>query len=236
MKGANGPLSIHIVGGPASVTPGHVAVLRAYGTIDRIGGADRYAVAAGVAARMRSVLRGAYPRTALVANGNMAAYFFNALAASPVAAKGHFPILLVKNGSVPPATASALGSYATRYVIGDSSAVNATAYAQAGGTSRLGGADRFAVAVSVAEHFTAGGPLTWNHVGVAARLPDALTGGASLGLLGGPILFIDPSSLPVATGDTLAAHKGAIQTLYLLGGTSSITPAAEAQIRARLGL
>jgi len=189
-----------------------------------------------VAARMRSVLGGSYPRTALVANGNMAVYFFNALAASPIAAKGHFPILLVKNGSVPPSTAAALGPYTTRYVIGDSGAVSAIAYAQARGTSRLGGADRYAVAVSVAEYFTAHGPLTWSRVGVAARLPDALTGGATLGLLGGPILFTDPLSLPASTGDAVAAHRTQIETLYLLGGTSSVTPAVEAQIRTRLGL
>ncbi|MFK5645811.1 S8 family serine peptidase [Ornithinimicrobium sp. LYQ121] len=96
------PQRVVLVGGPAAVSDDVLTALAAYGDeIERIGGANRYEVSAGVATRFFE----APADHALVATG---LNFPDALAAGPVAAKHNSPVLLVKQDAVPAAVLGAI--------------------------------------------------------------------------------------------------------------------------------
>ncbi|HET8615714.1 MAG TPA: S8 family serine peptidase [Actinomycetales bacterium] len=93
------PTKIVILGGPASVSDGIKSELARSYVVERIGGADRYDVAANVASRMGDAT------SAYVANGSG---FSDALAGASVAGSAKAPIILVQKGAVPTSAASAL--------------------------------------------------------------------------------------------------------------------------------
>jgi putative cell wall-binding protein len=97
------PGRIVVLGGPAVVSDGVVAVLGAYATagVSRIAGADRYATAAAISV---SVFAAGVP-VAYVATGEN---YPDALAAGPAAAREIGPVLLVRQGSIPGPVAAEL--------------------------------------------------------------------------------------------------------------------------------
>ena len=92
------PATIYVLGGPGAVSAGVVAALDAYADdgVVRIGGADRYGTAAGVARAFWPHADGAW-----IATGRN---FPDALAGSALAGGADEPILLVTSGSVPAVT------------------------------------------------------------------------------------------------------------------------------------
>ncbi|MGD8201687.1 S8 family serine peptidase [Ornithinimicrobium sp. W1679] len=96
------PQRVVLVGGPAAVSDDVLTTLDGYADqVERIGGANRYEVSAGVAKRFFD----APVAHALVATG---LNFPDALAAGPVAAQHNSPVLLVKKESVPSAVLGAI--------------------------------------------------------------------------------------------------------------------------------
>ncbi|MCK0111445.1 cell wall-binding repeat-containing protein [Ornithinimicrobium sp. F0845] len=89
------PTTIRVLGGDTAISDDVVAALGAYGTVERIVGADRYATAA--------LISGDYPTAqhAFVANG-MA--WPDAVTASALAGRWEAPLLLVKQNQVPNVT------------------------------------------------------------------------------------------------------------------------------------
>lgn len=228
-------IAVHVVGGPVSVPEkvvGQVkAVLGAGTTSDRLSGADRYAVAANVAARMRAVYGPSYPRGVFIVNGSSPGLFFNALAASPVCYGKGYPLLLVKGPAVPPATAAALRNYTDKWVVGNEVAVpESVRLAQV--ARRVGGANRNEVAANFATTAYEQGWADISTVGVANALADSLTGGASIGSLGGVMLYTgNATSLSPATTQFLINWKGTVDTVLVLGGPISVNPALSTEIQ-----
>ena len=255
---------IHVVGGPASVTPGHLVVLKAYdkdGVIDRIGGLDRYAVAAGIAARMRSKLGSGFPKTALFCNGHDAAYFWNALAAGPIAFRQHFPILLTTKSTIPAATSGQKAPYTMRYLVGtptdtyDSVKTSLGAF-RVGWRARDGAVyDRTLVTRTVAEWGGANGWIgsgdaySFNDIAFANRLADALVGGTFMGKKNGALLFTGSATYldlpkqgqvyidyPVGYNEEfLVARRDMGDDAWILGGTASVVTPVEIKIGGLLG-
>jgi putative cell wall-binding protein len=97
------PERIVVVGGPSAISRDVELALRQYaaGSVTRVSGADRYETAADVA---RSAFDGPVPQ-ALIATGEG---FADALAGGAVGAATDSPLLLVRSGAVPAATAAAL--------------------------------------------------------------------------------------------------------------------------------
>jgi putative cell wall-binding protein len=97
------PARIVVLGGPAVVSDGVIAVLGAYATggVSRIAGPDRYATAAAVSA---SVFAAGVP-VVYVATGEN---YPDALAGGPAAAREIGPVLLVRQGSIPGSVAAEL--------------------------------------------------------------------------------------------------------------------------------
>ena len=236
---ANGTVTLHVVGGPVSVPDARLAELVAAGggpgkvKLDRLlstGG--RYDMAAAIASRMKAVRGAEMPSVALIANGADATKFFDALALSPIAAGKGAPILLVTADSVPTATQNALNSLkpATKIVGGGPNTVSEKVRVQLGAT-RWSGRTRYDTAIAIANGAVSKGWLTRANVGIAAKLPDALTGGSLVGAKGGVLLLTDGATLTPVTQGWLTTYKAQVSAVWVFGGPLSITENVMTQIR-----
>ncbi|HSQ21302.1 MAG TPA: cell wall-binding repeat-containing protein [Coriobacteriia bacterium] len=230
-------VNVHIIGGNAAVTPAVMSAIEAIpnvANVDRTSGADRYATAAAVATRMKSVLGAEFPTSAFVVNGSTPANFYDSLVSGPVSVQTHYPILLVTNTAVPAQTSTALTSLGLtkRYIVGGPAAVSDSVATELGvlPADRIWGSNRYATAVALAERALAEGWLSFSDIGIAASTIDALSGGVSLGHLGGPMLLTAPAALPVETSDFLAAYKYDILRVYVFGGTAAVSDAVFALV------
>ena len=187
--------------------------------IDRIAGTDRYATAAAIS---RSQF-GAGASTVFVATG---ASFPDALAGAPAAAKAKAPVLLTARYDLPSATRTELDRLnPTRIVVLGgggvvSDAVVSKLRGYAGTVVRWAGASRFATAAKISEESFAPG-VKVAYLATADTFPDALSGGAVAGRVGGPILLVNRSGIPPATGKELARLKPS--KIVILGGTSVVS-------------
>ena len=223
---------VHIVGGTSAVTPAVASAVDALpniASVDRVAGADRYGTAAAVATRMESVLGDALPEAAFIVNGSRRANFYDSLIAGPASVQNHYPILLVREGSVPEPTLTALSSLGiTRgFIVGGSAAVSDSVETELGVAvgDRIWGANRYATAVAFAERALAEDWLHFDDIGIAASTIDALSGGVSLGHLGGPMLLTQSDALPVETADFLATYRLDILRAYVFGGSGAVNDA-----------
>ncbi|HEX2141555.1 MAG TPA: cell wall-binding repeat-containing protein [Candidatus Limnocylindria bacterium] len=189
----------------------------------RLAGADRYATAATIS---KFGFSAGIP-VAYLATG---AGFPDALAGGALAGKTGGPILLVTNGTLPPATAAELDRLNpdTIVVLGGKSAVSdavlnaAKGYATGGSVTRLHGADRYATAAAVSKHgFAEGVPVAY--VATGTGFPDALAGGPLAARTGGPILLVTRTTVPAATAAELARLKPA--KIVVLGGSTAVSDA-----------
>lgn len=199
------------------------------GNIVRIAGADRYDTSRLIALKLQAVSGGGSVPLAFVATG---ANFPDALAAAGVAAKMGAPILLVKGDAVPPATASAMGALgvADTVVLGLEGAISSGVAAQLPSPERLGGADRFGTAASVAAWAvdTSGSGFLAQDLVVATgdNFPDALASGAFAATIDAPTLLVS-EDVPASTSTFIAARKASVQKLYVIGGTSAVSTNVE---------
>lgn len=226
-------IKVHIIGGTA-VTPNWVVSklnsIPGVSVVDRIGGRDRYETSVLIAAQMRAVLGSAYPRTAFVANGQTVGAFLNMLPAGPIAASQHFPIILTRPTAMP-YQGEMRAAYDTWYAIGSPAAVSEPLRAYLGAT-RVDGGDRFGTAIALSNLAVGNGWLTNDKVAVTNKIADAITGGAVMGALNGPLLYTDAAPLNPQTAAYLVAHKAEISQVYVFGGDVVVTPATYNQIMA----
>jgi hypothetical protein len=112
-------------------------------------------------------------------------------------------------------------------------AIGGPAAAADDAASRVVGADRMSTAGSVASSFFTA-PLS---VGVAsgATFADAMSGGAYLARLGGPILLTYPTSVPTSTSNYLTTVKSGLASSSLFGGTAAISTGVQTTIDQLLG-
>ncbi len=195
-------------------------------SISRLAGGDRYATAAAIS-RARF---GAGASTVFVATGKD---FPDALAGSPAAASARSPILLTDGRYLPGATATELDRLnPSRIVIlgGTGTVSNAVASAltrYAGSVVRWAGGNRFETAARIsANSFGRGVPVAY--VATSRKFPDALSGGAVAGRAGGPILLVEPTSIPSATASELSRLAPA--RIVVLGGTTVISDGVKAAL------
>lgn len=243
---ANGKITVHIVGGPASVPDARYnEIAAAVGapnvTKDRLlSTGDRYDMAAQIAKRRVSVKGGV--TTVLVANGADSSKFFDALALSPVAARRGWPILLVGQDRIPNATAKQIEAMGTKtiYIGGGSKTVSDAIKKSLDDkylfVYRLSGPTRYETAVEIAKTMIDRDILAPDQVGTAAKLPDALTGGSMMGRSGGYLLVTDTGYLPASVGSWLSANRSKTCNGYVLGGTKSVTSSTMNSIRNQMDM
>jgi streptogramin lyase len=218
---------VYVLGGPAAIDPSIDSQLQAQGfTTVREAGATRFETAAAVAEADEQP-DGASPSPPdgpiFLATG---LDFPDGLVAG-AAASAVGGVVLLSDGSQPDPTTSAFiqgRPGATLYAVGGQAA---SAYP---GATPLSGATRYGTATSVAARFF----TAPNAIGVAtgAAFPDALSGGAAIGHLGGPLLLTDPQGVAPSTQQYLAANATGNEADYVFGGDAAVPPAVRDEIAA----
>jgi len=234
-----GARNAYIVGGTAAVSADVEDAL--YGVLSgyvfRLAGADRYATSRAVANQVVALLGSSYEGKALVATGGN---YPDALAGAPIAAGLDRPILLanVAAGSVyiPADTDEVM-------ILGGEAAVplaietKLKAELGSDAVERVGGATRYDTAARVAQAGVDAG-LAWNGVGIASgeSYPDALAGGAAVGMQRSVMLLTPAASLDGYAKAALEANKDDIATVRFFGGTVALSTLVENAVKAALGM
>jgi putative cell wall-binding protein len=216
------------------VSANATVTLTVAGTVERIGGADRYAVSANVsAAKFAPNVPVAY-----IASGEV---FPDALSASASAGAKGGPVLLVSKGAISDAVGLELARLKPQkiVVIGGPNTIDASVeaalqgYAPAGAVSRIGGIDRYAVSAGISKATYTGATdpgVPVAYVASGEVFPDALSGSAAAGLKGGPVLLASKDVLPAVVAAELARIAPA--RIVMLGGTNSLSATVETSLKA----
>ena len=227
------PQRIVVLGGTSAISQAVQNELATFapGGASRLSGPDRYATAAVIS---RATFAANVP-VAYVATGLA---FPDALSGGPAAGLEGGPILLVTPTAIPSATATELDRLDPQriVVLGGTGAVSAQVAINLqqytpSGIVRRSGADRYETAVAVSQgSFPAGA----RHVFVATgqNFPDGLAGGPAASRRGGPLLLVPGSSVPASVAAELVRLDP--DRVTILGGTSVVTDAVQAQIDALL--
>ncbi|NQX33343.1 cell wall-binding repeat-containing protein [Herbiconiux sp. VKM Ac-2851] len=194
-------------------------------TVDRIGGADRFAVAVNVS-------KEGYP------DGNGVAYLVtgldypDALGAAPAAVHTNGPLLLTTRDTIPPVVLGELNRLKPNLVIivGGPNTVSAAVQSQLAGVvsapavTRVQGTDRYDTSRKLFDYAfgSAVGPIAY--VATGRNFPDALSAGAAAGSVDAPVVLVDGAQgeLDAATSGTLTAHN--FTTIKVAGGPAAVSP------------
>ena len=95
--------------------------------------------------------------------------------------------------------------------------------------TRLGGADRYEVAINVSRYYEPGVPVVYLTKGT--DFPDALSAAAAAALLGGPALLTRPTALPPGVMDELDRLQP--QKIVVVGSEGSVSRPVFTQLSAR---
>lgn len=211
------PTDIVILGGERSVSAAVASRLERFatGSVARFGGADRYEVSATI-----STANFPGADTVYVANGLASA---DALAAGPVAVG---PILLVKKDGIPASVASALASLdpSTVVILGGEGSVSPAAATRlatyATDVVRWDGADRYEVSANISSaNLPDGTGTVFVANGLAAA--DALAAGPVAAMSEGPIVLVKKDGIPTTVADEI--ERLAPTRIVILGGTGSVS-------------
>ncbi|MCU1378049.1 MAG: Alkaline phosphatase [Acidimicrobiales bacterium] len=203
--------------------------------LSRVAGTDRYETASAIAGDAFA----AGSQTAIIARGND---FADALAGAYLSGlqTSGAPVLLTATGAVPAATKSRLAAMGARNVIllGGTSAISTAAEQDLAKTytvTRVAGTDRFDTAAKIAQTSstlgvgTLGGAKT-AIVASGEEFPDALAAGSVSFSQRFPILLTRAGSLPAESKAALTAL--AIKHVVLVGGTTPVSDAVDAEVKA----
>ncbi|MFB2584500.1 cell wall-binding repeat-containing protein [Herbiconiux liukaitaii] len=221
------PSTVVVVGGTASVPDAVVSAIRSTvprATVSRLAGADRYEVS-------RAVARSAFdaPTSGVfLATGRT---FPDALSAGAAASKLGFPVLLV-DGAQPALDGSTaaliteLGA-GSAIIMGGTASVTASIEASIGrtlSTTRVGGADRYAVSAALNDLILQ--DYSTVYLATGATFPDALAGGVLAGSTNAPLFVIPNDCIPKAVVQQLEVNG--TRKIVLLGGPASLGDAVAA--------
>lgn len=193
----------------------------------RVAGGDRYETAAEVA----STFAAGVGRVFLATGRD----FPDALAVGPIAGREEVPVLLVEHGRIPDATADALVQLDSGAItiLGGQAAVGAAVERQArqyttGVVDRLEGADRYATAAAIVDEYVDPGvPVVY--VATGRTFADALAGGPAAIVQEGPLLLVEPGTIPEATATTLDRLRP--ERIVVLGGSRAVSSAVFSALR-----
>jgi N-acetylmuramoyl-L-alanine amidase len=215
-----------IVGGTGSVSQAVEAKLTQLSIqVDRIGGTDRFEVAYQVSKRLDSKGK------IIVTNGMT---FADALSISPYASKNEFPILLTRKDSLPPITQQAITEKSPQQsvIVGGTGSVAASVEQLTPNPLRIGGLDRYEVAVNIAKAFD----LSTEKAAVSngQTFADALTGSVLAAKENRPLLLTRSDRIPDVTKRLIEERQ--INSFIVFGGTGSVSNAVITQLKNELPL
>ncbi|GLK18026.1 cell wall-binding repeat-containing protein [Herbiconiux flava] len=197
-------------------------------SVERIGGADRFATAADLSASEFT----SQIDTVYVASG---VTYPDALSASSAAGGRSGPILLVTGSTIPSETDAALRRLnAQRIVIvGGERAVSASVETALRGygaaeVTRMGGSDRFAVSAEVSRR-TFAPYRSVVYVASGENFPDALSATATTDALESPVLLTRRTGLPEPVKEALTRLEP--NAIVVIGGEAAIAPSVVDELK-----
>lgn len=199
-------------------------------TFSRLPGADRYETAVEIS---RARWSADDIHTVFVASGEN---FPDALAGGPAAAAYEGPILLTQKDRLPSSTASELRRLKPSivYVLGGPAAVSDAVLSELEPlahrfVARIAGDDRYATAAETSR-YTFDPDVSVAYVASGLTFADALSGGAAGGPQQGPVLLVEPGTLPLATEVELTRLQP--RSIVILGGSEAVSHEVEEQLDA----
>lgn len=239
-----GPDQVILLGGTEAISSEVEDGLADDFEVVRLAGGDRFATASEVARHGTAGDVGQIDgeATAIVATGRAGA---DALAASPLAAGGGFPLLLSEPDTLPHDTADALADLDIEHVIvvGGEAAISPEVQAEIEGLGtsvrRLAGDDRDMTALAIAE--LTRDELGWEspEMGVAARdergIVDALALGPRLALTDSPMVLAGATGPAPAVRSALDGFES-VGTVVAAGGQVAVPAQALAAVRTGFAL
>ena len=224
--------TVFLLGGTQALSPAVANSVHALGfTVVRIAGADRYDTAVKIADRVT-----AHPSQILVATGND---FADALSAGAAAGANYGAVVVLSNDkTMPTETAQYLHRFGTDF--GPNSDVVLTAVGGQALTAidsehqgywrvKLVGADRYQTSYLVASTFFP--YMTAAGVATGAAWPDALSGGAAMGSMGGPLLLVNPATgLSAQDAALLDANRGELSGGFVFGGPVAVPSGVDKEL------
>jgi putative cell wall-binding protein len=247
--------TVYVLGGTDSVSAAVAAKLAKPCTpalsgvsVVRIAGADRYATSAMIATHDFGPAGSAYPnaigsfalggtaplRTAILASGET---YADALAAGPISAQFHLPVLLTGSGALASPVAAAIKDLGIKQVIVLGGPDRVSTQARAALTAlgirivTVAGADRAETTANLyalARKPIADGGMGQSGDTVAlangwAGFPDALAAGPYLGRNGYPLLLTQATTLPAVDRTFLTNQAAGLESVFALGREDRIS-------------
>jgi len=243
--------TVYLMGGVAAQGASVATALQSRGIdVRRVDGVNRFDTAANAAQTAVDIWRAAGDGNAgdhvLVALGDHPTdenkAWPDALAAGPLAAYAHRPILLTRQGDVPSETNDAIDAMGVQRVtvIGGEGAIpTSTANDLGNGVDRdrIGGGTRFETSTLLADEATQfGADDAIVFAATGANFPDGLAAGPAAFFAGGVLVLVDRDDLgnSAATRDWLVARRGTVDEVVVAGGAAAVTDAVLSQIRGAL--
>ncbi|MCS5723234.1 cell wall-binding repeat-containing protein [Herbiconiux sp. CPCC 203407] len=191
-------------------------------TVDRIAGANRYAVAVAVS-------KSAFPNTAPVVYIATGANYPDALSAGPAAVKEGGPLLLTSGASLPPEVKAEVKRLKPSkiVVVGGVNSVSEAVVSELKGlqknTVRIAGANRYEASQNLVDYaFGTSGAKT-AYVATGANFPDALSAGGAGGSKGAPVILVNGKSSTVDAATKALLKKLGVTSLFVAGGPNSVS-------------
>lgn len=204
--------NVILVGGKGSLNDSITKELRDMGKkVRRIGGQNRFEVSMNIALEL-----GNY-QTAIVANG---LNYPDALAIAPFAAKKGFPILLTRPelASMEALEVIQKKKVLNTIIVGGEASVSRNVSRSLPKPIRIGGKDRYEVALNIFNKYFAGTEKLYFATGTT--FADALTGSVLITKEDATILLTGKDALPESVSATLTGGNN--QTYIILGGSGSV--------------
>jgi putative cell wall-binding protein len=222
---------VYLLGGTGALSQDVEDAVRAlgYANVVRLQGSNRFLTALAIAQQVEQVLGSVPVPRVLVATGRN---FPDALGGGAAAGAVGGVVVLSDNATLPQPVLDYVtqkqqdGAFVT--TVGGPAAPSYPAADQA-----IVGADRYETAALVAEAFfgsPAGeGPVAAG-LATGTNFPDALSGGALMALVGGPMLLTQPTALNGHAGAFLSAHRATVDYGFIFGGEGAVSSTVDGQV------
>lgn len=202
-----------LIGGAGSISNEVVKELKVLGitNIERLGGKDRFEVAAKIAARLGEA------DTAVIANG---LNFPDALSIAPYAARKGYPILLTKNTELHPMIKDIIKelNVSSTIISGGEASVGPKVSEALPNVKRLGGKDRYEVSANILRQLNSNAGKAFIATGMT--FADALTGSVLAAKENSPMLLASPAYTPSSVKEVILNKN--IKDFTILGGPASV--------------
>ena len=201
--------------------------------IQRFGGANRYASAAGISASYEPGVPVLY-----VATGTA---YPDALSAAPAAAAAGGPLLLTAPTAVPAVVRTEIERLRPQkiVVVGGTGSVSASVYSDlsrlAPAIERLGGANRYASSRAIVDSAFGSTGVDRVYLATGRNFPDALSASAAAGAFDGAVILVDGLGTTLDAATVAMIRKLHPRDIVIAGGTGSVSAGIENAARS-LGL